>query len=134
MGTGRFTVVSTMTEQANPDKSKASRRQTEMRCRCAVARASIRSLCMANIHDDPAALKALQDDSYRERILRARRMTVEQRLAESLELTNGVFVRISGTGVARHGLHWESVRAAWDHGPPEVCAGGHSAPLINFYA
>ncbi len=36
--------------------------------------------CVANIHDDPAALKALQDDIYRERILRARKMTVEMSL------------------------------------------------------
>ena len=35
---------------------------------------------MPNIHDDPAALKALQDDIYRERILRARKMTVVQKL------------------------------------------------------
>jgi hypothetical protein len=32
--------------------------------------------------DEAAALRALQDDIYRERILRARRMTPEQRLAE----------------------------------------------------
>ena len=41
---------------------------------------------MANIHDDPAALKQLQDDTYRERILRAHAMTVEQRLAGSAAL------------------------------------------------
>lgn len=49
---------------------------------------------MANIHDDPAALKALQDEIYRDRVLRARKMTVEQRFAEALELTNSVFVRM----------------------------------------
>ena len=49
---------------------------------------------MANIHDDPAALKALQDAIYRDRVLRARQMTVEQRLAEALELTNSVFIRM----------------------------------------
>lgn len=49
---------------------------------------------MANVHDDPAALKALQDDIYRDKVLRARKMTVEQRLAEALELTNSVFVRM----------------------------------------
>ena len=49
---------------------------------------------MANIHDDPAALKALQDDIYRERVLRARRLTPQERLADALELTNGVFARM----------------------------------------
>lgn len=49
---------------------------------------------MAHIHDAPAALQALQDDIYRERILRARKMTVEQRWADVLELTNGVFARL----------------------------------------
>ena len=46
---------------------------------------------MANPHDDPAALKALQDDIYREKILRARTMTPEQRLDTAFELTNSVF-------------------------------------------
>ncbi len=49
---------------------------------------------MANIHDDPAALKALQNDIYREKILRSRTMTPEQRLADAFELTNGVFGRM----------------------------------------
>ena len=49
---------------------------------------------MANIHDDPAALQALQDAIYRETILRSRKLTVEQRLADALELTNGVFARM----------------------------------------
>ena len=43
---------------------------------------------------EAAALKAMQDDIYRERILRARRMTPEQRLADAFELTNGVFARM----------------------------------------
>ncbi len=49
---------------------------------------------MANVHDDPAALKALQDAIYRDRVLRARKMTVEQRFAEAIELTNSVFIRM----------------------------------------
>ena len=49
---------------------------------------------MANIHDDPAALKALQDDIYRDKVLRARGMTVEERLAEAFDLTNSVFTRM----------------------------------------
>ena len=70
---------------------------------------------MANPHDDPAALKALQDEIYRERILRARKMTVQERLAEALELTNGVFRRMHegamwqlGTTDAEAG--WREVR------------------------
>lgn len=70
---------------------------------------------MANIHDDPAALKALQDDIYRERILRARAMTVEQRLADVFELSNSVFARMHegamwqmGTTDAEAG--WREVR------------------------
>ena len=46
---------------------------------------------MPNIHDELAALKALQDDIYREKILRARRMTLEERLAEVFELSNHQF-------------------------------------------
>jgi len=33
---------------------------------------------MSNLHDDPSALKALQDDIYRERVLRARQMSVAE--------------------------------------------------------
>jgi hypothetical protein len=41
-----------------------------------------------NPHDDPDALKALQDAIYRDKVLRARAMTEEQRLAEVLEQSN----------------------------------------------
>ena len=41
-----------------------------------------------NPHQNPAALKALQDAIYRDKILRARAMTPEQRLAEVFELSN----------------------------------------------
>ena len=74
---------------------------------------------MANIHDDPAALQALQDDIYREKILRSRKLTVEQRLADALELTNGVFARMHegamwqlGTTDAEQG--WQEVRRRMD--------------------
>ena len=46
---------------------------------------------MSNIHDDPAALKALQDAIYREKILRARKQTVEERLADVFEQSNFQF-------------------------------------------
>lgn len=74
---------------------------------------------MPNIHDDPAALKALQDQIYRENILRARAMTEQQRLAEALELTNEVFSRMhtgamwqTGTTDSEHG--WREVRRRLD--------------------
>ena len=71
---------------------------------------------MPNIHDEPAALKALQDDIYREKILRARSMTVEERLADAIELTNGVFHRmLEGAmwqlGIADEAQGWCEVRA-----------------------
>ena len=46
---------------------------------------------MPNIHDDPAALKALQDAIYREKILRARKQTVEERLADVFAQSNFQF-------------------------------------------
>ena len=55
----------------------------------------------ANPHDDPAALKELQDAIYREKVLRARSMTPEQRLDSALELTNGVFERMA------EGVRWQ---------------------------
>lgn len=58
---------------------------------------------MPNIHDDPAALKALQDDIYRERILRARSMTEEQRLADVFELSNFQFGMLLGGAMNRIG-------------------------------
>jgi hypothetical protein len=70
---------------------------------------------MANDHDDSAALKALQEAIYRDRVLRAREMTVEQRLAEALELTNSVFVRMHEGAMWQLGIKdaeegWREVR------------------------
>ena len=70
---------------------------------------------MPNIHDDPAALKSLHDDIYRERILRARKMTVEQRLADVFELSNHQFGMMLGGAMHRLGTDdeaagWEEVR------------------------
>ncbi len=39
-------------------------------------------------HDNPAALKELQDAIYRDKVLRAREMSVEERLKEVFELSN----------------------------------------------
>ncbi len=49
---------------------------------------------MPNPHDTVGALEALQKDMYREKILRARQSTLEQRFADVLALTNAVFDRM----------------------------------------
>ena len=67
---------------------------------------------MANLHDDPAALKALQDDIYREKVLRARKMTPEERLAEAFELSNHQFgMMLAG---AMHRLGTDDEAAGWE--------------------
>jgi hypothetical protein len=70
---------------------------------------------VANIHDDPAALKALQDAIYRDRIRLARMRTVEQRLAEVFELSNHMFGMMHGGAMDKLGVHdpvagWDEVR------------------------
>jgi len=74
---------------------------------------------MSNLHETPGALKALQDDIYREKILRARKMTNEQRLADVFELTNSVFVRMHEGAMWQLGLSdpdegWKFVRQRLD--------------------
>jgi hypothetical protein len=66
---------------------------------------------MSNIHDDPAALKVLQDDIYRERILRARTMSQSERLAEVFELSNHQFGMMLGGAMHRLGTRDEA--AGW---------------------
>jgi len=70
---------------------------------------------MPNIHDDPSALKALQDQIYRENILRARKMTVQQRMAEVFELSNQQFGMMLAGAMHRLGTRdeaagWQEVR------------------------
>lgn len=74
---------------------------------------------MPNVHDDPAALKALQDELYREKVLRARRMSVEERLAEVFELSNHQFGMMLAGAMHRMGTRdeaagWQEVRR-WMH-------------------
>jgi len=69
---------------------------------------------MQNIHDEPAALQALQNAIYREKILRSRGMTPEQRLADALELTNGVFARM------HEGVMWQTGTTSAEEGWQEV--------------
>jgi len=66
---------------------------------------------MSNLHEDPATLKALQDELYREKVRRARRMTVEERLAEVFELSNHQFgMMLAG---AMHRLGTRDEAAGW---------------------
>ena len=70
---------------------------------------------MANPHDDPSALEGLQDDIYREKILRARRMTEEQRLSDVFEVSNHVFRMMLAGAMDRvktveESRGWEEVR------------------------
>lgn len=66
---------------------------------------------MPNPHDHPTALKDLQDSIYREKVLRARAMTREERFIAGIELTNEVSRRILHGTMARLGTDDESV--AW---------------------
>jgi len=59
---------------------------------------------MNNSHEVPAALKALQNDIYREKILRARKQTPAERLADVFELTNVVFARMHAGAMWQMGI------------------------------
>lgn len=64
---------------------------------------------------DMAALKAMQDDIYREKVLRARRQTPEERLADVFMLSNAVFARMHEGAMWQAGITdekqgWEIVR------------------------
>jgi hypothetical protein len=70
---------------------------------------------MPEVHRDPAALRALQTDIYRERVRRARGMTEEQRFADGLELTDSVFERMLDGAMWQKGITdreegWAEVR------------------------
>jgi hypothetical protein len=64
-----------------------------------------------NPHQDPAALKALQDAIYRDEILRARAMTPEQRLDDVFVLSNSAFQRMH-EGAMWH-LNSDDPAAGW---------------------
>ncbi|MGJ8633270.1 MAG: hypothetical protein ACSHX7_05060 [Luteolibacter sp.] len=67
---------------------------------------------MANPHDHPTALKDLQDSIYREKILRARSMTREERFLTGIQLTNEVSDRMLTGAMARLGTNNESLAKA----------------------
>ncbi len=74
---------------------------------------------MSNPHEIPGALEALQADIYREKILRARKSTVEQRLADVFELSNHQFgMMLAGAmhriGTTDEAAGWEEV-GRWMH-------------------
>ncbi len=64
-------------------------------------------------------LEALQDAIYRDKVLRARAMTPEERLAEAFELTDEVFQRMHAGAMSQLGLEddeegWREVRRRLD--------------------
>lgn len=67
---------------------------------------------MENPHDNPAALKELQDAIYREKVLRAREMTVAERLDEVFDLSNRQMgMMLAG---AMHRLGTKDQEEGWD--------------------
>jgi len=66
-----------------------------------------------------AELKAMQDQIYREKILRARRQTPEERLGDVFELSNAAFARMHEGAMWQAGISdekegWEIVRKRLD--------------------
>ncbi len=60
-------------------------------------------------HDHPTALSDLQDSIYREKILRARAMTREERFIAGFELTNSVSAMNLAGAMARIGTTDETL-------------------------
>ncbi len=67
---------------------------------------------MPNANDAAAALKTLQNDIYRGKIVRARGLTMEQRLDEVFELSNHQFGMMLAGAMHRLGTRGES--EGWD--------------------
>ena len=66
---------------------------------------------MANPHDQPTALKDLQDSIYREKVLRARNMTIEQKIDSDFELSDFQFGMMHAGAMHRLGTSDEA--EAW---------------------
>ena len=62
------------------------------RLRCPALQGKVTAV--ANPHDHPTALKDLQDSIYREKVLRARAMTPEERFDSGFEITKDAFLRM----------------------------------------
>lgn len=58
---------------------------------------------MSESEEAAISLKAMQDSIYREKILRARKLTPEQRLADVFELSNHQFGMMHGGAMHRLG-------------------------------
>ena len=74
---------------------------------------------MVNPHDHPTALQDVQDSIYREKILRARSMSPDERWAAGFELTNAVFERMLEGAMWKLGTKdvsegWQEVRSQLD--------------------
>lgn len=67
---------------------------------------------MANPHDHPTALKDLQDSIYREKVLRARSMTPEERLETVFELSEFQFGLMHAGAMHKLGTDDEAI--GWD--------------------
>jgi hypothetical protein len=66
---------------------------------------------MENPHDNPAALKELQDAIYRDRIARARGMTPEERFESGVAQTNSAMSRVLEGAMWQTGI--SDVREGW---------------------
>ncbi|MEI7929187.1 MAG: hypothetical protein WCH40_11605 [Verrucomicrobiales bacterium] len=66
---------------------------------------------MANLYDHPTALKDLQDSIYREKVIRARAMTLEQRIADVFEMAE-VSIHMAHAG-ALHQLATSDPDEGW---------------------
>ena len=66
---------------------------------------------MSNPHDHPTALKDLQDSIYREKVLRARSMTPEQRWEAGFEITNEVGQRMLAGAMWK--LKTDNIELGW---------------------
>lgn len=74
---------------------------------------------MVNPHDHPTALLDVQDSIYREKVLRARGMSPDERWAAGFELTDAVFARMHEGAMWKLGTDnvsegWQEVRSQLD--------------------
>lgn len=66
---------------------------------------------MANPYDHPTALKELQDAIYRDKVIRSRSLTLEQRIADVFEMTE-VSMHMAHAG-AMHQLATSDPNEGW---------------------
>lgn len=66
------------------------------------------TFAMPNVHEEPAALKALQDAIYRDKVLRARAMTEAERMEEVFAQSNHQFGMMLAGAMDRLGTQDEN--------------------------